>query len=78
MTASSLPESIQIASAPYVRMRLYAQMSGLTVKAIEKKIEAGKWVEGREYRKCPDGNIWISVQGVVRWIEGGAPRTTPR
>jgi hypothetical protein len=64
--------AVQITPAPYVRIPLFAAISGLTVKAIEKKMEAGKWVEGREYRKDPDGNIWISVKGAMKWVEGQA------
>lgn len=64
---------VQVVCAPYVRIKLFAVMSGYTVKAIEKKIEAGKWIEGREFRRAPDGSIFISVQGVTRWIEGKSP-----
>lgn len=60
---------VQVAPAPYVRIPLYAAISGLTEKAIRCKIEQGKWAEGREYRRSPDGEIWISVQGVARWVE---------
>lgn len=60
---------VQVAPAPYVRIGLAAAVFGLTVKAIRRKIEDGKWLEGREYRRSPDGEIWISIQGVMRWVE---------
>ncbi|HET9643428.1 MAG TPA: excisionase [Burkholderiaceae bacterium] len=41
--------------------------TGLTVKAMEKKIEDGKWVEGREYVKR-DGRIFVSVRGFNKWV----------
>ena len=61
---------IQVAPAPYVRIPLAAVIFGLTEKAIRRKIEDGKWVEGKQYRRSPDGEIWISVNGVARWVEG--------
>jgi hypothetical protein len=51
-------------------MARYAELSGYTVKAIERKIEAGVWLEGRQFRKAPDGRIMIDVEGVERWVEG--------
>lgn len=60
---------VQLAPAPYVTIPLAATISGLTVKAIEKKIEVGKWLEGREYRRSPDGGIFISIKGYTSWVE---------
>ncbi len=64
--------AIQVAPAPYVRIGLAAAIFGLTEKAIRRKIEDGKWLENREFRRSPDGEIWISVQGVTRWVERAA------
>ena len=44
-----------LAPAPYVTIPLAAMVTGLTEKAIRRKIEDGKWIEGREYRRSPDG-----------------------
>jgi hypothetical protein len=46
-----------------------ALMTGLTEKAIRRKIEDGKWIEGREYRRSPDGGIFISIKGYATWVE---------
>ncbi len=43
----------------YVRPAVAAAAVGLTVKAIERKIEDSKWIEGRECRRAPDGRIYI-------------------
>jgi hypothetical protein len=64
--------SIQVAPAPYVRIPLAAVIFGLTEKAIRRKIEDGKWLDGREYRRSPDGEIYISIRGVTQWVEGAA------
>jgi len=55
--------------APYVTVSLAAMITGLSEKAIRRKMEEGKWLEGREYRRSPDGGIFISIKGYVDWIE---------
>jgi hypothetical protein len=47
-------------------------MTGLSVKAIESKIDEGKWLEGKEWRRGPDGRRYVSVRGYQAWIEGRA------
>lgn len=61
---------VQVAPARNVRIPLASAITGLSVKAIEKKIEAGKWIEGREVFKDPDGNVWINVERAMKWVEG--------
>lgn len=57
--------------AAYVTVRKAAAATGLSEKAIRRKIEDGKWVEGREYRRAPDGGIFINLKGYERWVEAG-------
>ena len=45
--------------------------SGYTVKAMQQKIHKGVWMEGREYRRGPDGRILIDMIGFVKWVEKG-------
>jgi hypothetical protein len=59
----------QVAPAPYVTVPLAAIITGLTEKAIRRKIDDGKWVEGREFMRSPDGGIFISLKGYQRWVE---------
>ena len=59
----------QVASAPYVTIPLAAIITGLSEKAIRRKIEDGKWIEGREYRRSPDGGVFISLKGYQQWVE---------
>lgn len=59
----------QITPAPYVTIPLAAAITGLTEKAIRRKIEDGKWIEGREFRRSPDGGIFISIKGFQQWVE---------
>jgi hypothetical protein len=60
---------VQVSTAPYVTIALAAFVTGLTEKAIRRKIEDGKWIEGREYRRSPDGGIFISIKGYQQWVE---------
>lgn len=59
------------ALAPYVVLKKAAEVTGYSVKAMERKIERGEWVEGREWRKSPDGRRLISIEGYKAWVERG-------
>lgn len=71
-SADSAAPAVQVAPAPYVTVALAASITGLSEKAIRRKIEEGKWLEGREYRRSPDGGVFISMRGYQRWVEAGA------
>lgn len=55
----------------YIRIALFTALTGWTDKAVRRKIQDGVWVEDREYRRAPDGNVLIDVEGYNRWVEGG-------
>ena len=57
--------------ADYVTIPVAAAMTGYSAKAIRRKIEAGVWLEGREFRRAPDGHVLISVKGYELWVERG-------
>lgn len=59
----------QVSPAPYVTVNLAAMITGLSAKAIRRKIEDGKWIEGREFRRSPDGGVFISIKGYQQWVE---------
>ena len=61
--------AIQLTPAPYVTIPLAATLTGLSDKAIRRKIEDGKWLEGREFQRSPDGGIFISMKGYSKWVE---------
>ena len=64
--------AVQVAPAPYVTIALAAAITGLSEKAIRRKIEDGKWLAGREFVRSPDGGIFISIRGYQAWIERGS------
>lgn len=47
-----------------------AERTGLTEKAIRRKIENGVWLQGHEYSRAPDGRLYIDTQAVARWQRG--------
>lgn len=53
----------------YIRLPVFEALSGYTQKAVRRKIEEGIWVEGREYKKAPDGHILIDLKGYETWVE---------
>jgi hypothetical protein len=59
-----------VAPARYVTIVLAAGLTGYTVQAIETKIARGIWVEGREWKRAPDGRVLIDMRGYERWAEG--------
>jgi hypothetical protein len=52
---------------------LFCNLTGYTPKAVQRKIEDGKWLEGRMYRRAPDGRITINLQEYYRWVNGPSP-----
>ena len=58
-----------VASARYVLLSLAALVTGYSVKAMERKIERGDWVEGKVWRRAPDGRILIDLLGYQKWVE---------
>ena len=61
---------VTVASARYVTVELAATLTGLTAKAIRRKIEDGVWIEGREYRRqVDDRRIYVDLRGYERWVQ---------
>lgn len=58
-------------SSRYVLLNVAAQMTGYTVKAMQRKIERGDWIEGKVWIRAPDGRILVDMFGFQRWVEGG-------
>jgi hypothetical protein len=63
--AGSIPE-LQV----LVTVRAAAAHTGLTEKAIRRKMEDGVWLETLEYSRTPTGQIFIDLQAVARWQRG--------
>nr|WP_082807338.1 excisionase [Collimonas pratensis] len=55
-------------TARNVTIALAATKTGLSEKAIRRKIESGVWIEGREWTRAIDGGIYIDMEGYDRWV----------
>ncbi len=62
-------EMVVVAPAEYMTIKGAAAALGMTELAIRKRIERAAWVEGHQWRRSPDGRIWISMKGVKAWVE---------
>ena len=72
MVAPARPEPpIVVVVGPYFKLAVAEAVTGYTVKAIERKIERGEWVEGREWISAPDKSRLISLEGYRKWAERG-------
>lgn len=60
---------IIVAPARYVTINLAAVVLGLSAAAIRKRIERGHWREGKEWKRSPDGGVWVDLRGHERWVE---------
>lgn len=54
----------------WVLVPLFCTLTGYTDKAVRRKIEEGIWLQGRHYRKAPDGRITMDLQAYYAWVEG--------
>jgi hypothetical protein len=57
-------------TAPNPLITKFCEMTNYSVKAVQRKIERGVWLEGREYHRAPDGHIVIDIEGYNRWVRG--------
>lgn len=72
VAASESGTVVQLAPAPYVTIKLASVHTGLSEVAIRHKIRLGVWIEGREWRRGPDGRLYVSMRGYQAWVERGA------
>jgi hypothetical protein len=56
-------------SARYIKLQVFETLTGYTPKAIRRKIEEGIWLEGREFKRAPDGHILVDLTGYEKWVE---------
>jgi hypothetical protein len=54
----------------WVLIPIFCALTGYSDKAVRRKIADGKWIEGRHYRKAPDGHITMNLQAYYAWVEG--------
>ena len=58
------PQPIHLA---WVTLHVYAASSGYSVGALRQKMNRGQFIEGKHYRKAPDGRILMNVEACQNW-----------
>lgn len=56
----------------WVLIKKFAEMTGYSENAVRHKIKGGVWVEGRIWKKAPDGRVFVNVDEFERWVESQA------
>lgn len=62
----------------WVKLKRYCEISGDTSNAVHAKRKRGMWLDGIQCKVGPDGNIWINIVEVERWVENGNKATNQR
>jgi len=57
--------------ARYRTIQKHAEETGYSEHAIRSKIQRGFWMEGRVWRRAPDGRVLIDEDGYNEWVENG-------
>ncbi|KTC98711.1 hypothetical protein [Legionella erythra] len=60
----------------WVKLKKYCQDSGDTANAVHAKRKKGVWLDGIQCKIGPDGNVWINLIEVEKWVEKGGKGTT--
>ena len=68
-----LADRIAIATSRYVTIELAELKTGYTMDAINRKIDGGVWLEGKEWKRAPDGRRLVDMIGYEAWVERGRP-----
>ena len=62
----------------WVKLKKYCEISGDTSNAVHAKRKRGMWLDGIQCKVGPDGNVWINLIEVERWVEDGNKATSIR
>jgi hypothetical protein len=53
----------------WVKLKKYCELSGDTSNAVHARRKKGLWLDGIQCRIGPDGNLWVNLAEVEKWIE---------
>jgi hypothetical protein len=66
--ADEVVRLLPVSASRYVTIELFSAMTGLTPGAVRKRIERGVYLEGKQFRRAPDGRIWMDTKGHEQWV----------
>lgn len=53
----------------WVLIPVFCSLTGYTVKAVQRKIADGVFIQGKHYKKAPDGRITMNLLEYYKWVE---------
>ena len=56
----------------WVLVKRFAEVTGYSENAVRYEVKNGTWVQGRIWRKAPDGRIFVNLGEFERWVESDA------
>lgn len=60
----------------WIRLAKYCELSGDTADAVHARRRKRQWTDGLHCRLGPDGNLWVNLEEVNKWVEGQDPRAS--
>lgn len=54
----------------WVKLKHYCDQTGDTSDAVHAKRRKGLFVDGVHCKIAPDGNLWVNIEAVNRWVAG--------
>lgn len=60
----------------WIRLAKYCELSGDTPDAVHARRRKKQWVDGVHCRIAPDGNVWVNLEEVNKWVESQAPKSS--
>ena len=55
----------------WVKLKKYCEESGETKDAVHSKRRKGQFVDGIHTKIAADGNLWVNIEEVEKWVELG-------
>jgi len=68
-------ETNQNYTLKWVKLKKYCQISGDTPDAVHAKRRKGTWLDDVHCKIAPDGNLWINLVEIEKWVESGTLAT---
>jgi hypothetical protein len=53
----------------WVLIPIFSILTGYSDKAVRRKIENGIWIQGKHYRRAPDGHVTMDMEEYYKWVE---------
>lgn len=69
MTAAMTDPAAYLSPLRWVRLALYCQLSGDSADAVHARRRKRQWTDGVQCKVGPDGNLWVNLEEVNRWID---------